>query len=70
MLPNSTILGREMLDGFREKLLSDSWLAAEIMYIACKVLSTRFYAKVVFLGFNFFPLRLKSKSHKDMDKAV
>lgn len=53
-----------LLERIQEKLLSNSWLAAEIMYIAYKALSSSFYVKVVFLGLHFFFPRLKPKSHK------
>lgn len=54
MLHSVTLVSREMLERFQEKLLSNSWLAAEIMYIAYKALSSSFYAKVVFLRLHFF----------------
>lgn len=65
MLHSATLVSREMLERFQEKLLSNSWLAAEIMYIAYKALSSSVYAKVVFLRLHFFP-RLKPKSHKEI----
>lgn len=54
------------VERFPEKLLCNSRLGAEIMYIACKALSSSFYAKVVFLRFIFVSPRLKPKSHEEV----